>query len=288
MFTVIDMINHYLGYINVNLKLKNRIYTIIGFVGNFYMLYLAFRFFENGRWVRGLGFIAIFLIFLYFLIMNIFFYFTKKAPPFDISPKIEKLLDGKPREVSENEELRQRLHQHERGRRAIVPSTGIFEKNTILPATIKSTQREVYNINQLAEQMIQNNFAMADYEGLSDDEIITHLQDSNDSAVYAIGEGIPFPYFELREENGEANIYAGMNQMNLYRIGHVASVGLSNYFDAKKQYQLYLAQAVLIGGQRKFAGRSTLMTEESPYAAKIQMAYQKRDNNGTQTRRRSY
>ncbi|MCV3314849.1 hypothetical protein NVV78_02645 [Pediococcus ethanolidurans] len=288
MFTVIDMINHYLGYINVNVKLKNRIYTIIGFVGNFYMLYLAFRFFENGRWVRGLGFIAVFLIFLYFLIMNIYFYFTTKKAPFDISPKIEKLLGGKPREVAENENLRQRLNQRERGHRAIVPLTGIFEKNTILPATIKSSQREIHNINQLAEQMIQNNFAMADYEGLSDDEILAHLQESNETELYAIGQGIPFPHFELREENGEANIYAGMNQMNLYRIGQVVSVGLSNYFEAKQQYQLYLAQAVLIGGQRKFAGRSSLMTEDSPYGAKIQMAYQKRDDTPTQTRRRSY
>ncbi|WP_412989779.1 DUF6681 family protein [Pediococcus siamensis] len=288
MFTIIDMINHYLGYINVNLKLKNRIYIIIGFIGNFYMLYLSYRFFENGRWVRGLGFIAVFLIFLYFLIMNAYYYFTTKPAPFDISPKIEKLLGGKPREAAENENLRQRLNRSERGRQTIVPSTGIFEKNTILPATIQSNQREMANINQLAEQMIQNNFAMADYEGLTDDEILTHLQSTEATSFYAIGEGIPFPYFELREENGEANIYAGMNQMNLVQIGRVASVGLSNYFEAKKQYQLYLAQVVLIGGQRKFAGRSSLMTEDTPYRAKIQMAYQKREDTAQPTRRRSY
>ena len=64
MFSIIDMINHYLGYINVNLKLKNRIYTIVGFVSNFtcYMHIAS----ENGRWLRGLGFIAVFIIFLYF------------------------------------------------------------------------------------------------------------------------------------------------------------------------------------------------------------------------------
>ena len=69
-------------------------------------------------------------------------------------------------------------------------------------------------------------------------------------------------------------MYAGMNQMSLVRIGKVASVGLSDYFSAKKQYELYLAQAVLIGGQ-KIARRSSLMTEEAPYQAKIQMAYKK-------------
>jgi len=285
LFSIIDMINHYLGYINVNLKLKNRIYTIVGFVGNFYMLYLAYRFFENGRWLRGLGFIAVFIIFLYFLIMNIYYYFTTKKAPFDISPKIEKILGGKPREAIENENLRNRAN---RGRTAIVPSTGIFEKNSILPATIKSNQSDLHNIQQLAEQMIQNNFAMADYEGLSDDEILNHLQESNETEMNAIGQGMPFPYFELREEDGEANVYAGMNQMSLVRIGKVASVGLSDYFSAKKQYELYLAQAVLIGGQRKFAGRSSLMTEEAPYQAKIQMAYKKREDETTQVRRKSY
>ncbi|AMV68850.1 DUF6681 family protein [Pediococcus damnosus] len=285
MFSIIDMINHYLGYININLKLKNRIYTVIGFIGNFYMLYLAYRFFENGRWVRGLGFIAVFLIFLYFLIMNIYYYFTTKKAPFDISPKIEKLLGGKPREAEENERLRSRGN---RGRQSVVPSTGIFEKNSILPATIKSNQRETHNIQVLADQMIRNNFVVADYSGLSDDEILDHLQSSNETEMNAIGEGMPFPYFELREENSEANIYAGMNQMNLMRIGRVASVGLSDYFSAKKQYELYLAQAVLIGGPRKFAGRSSLMSEEAPYEAKIQMAYKKREDEATQTRRRTY
>jgi hypothetical protein len=41
MLSILDMINHGLGYFNLNVKLKNRIYTAIGFVGQWYLIYVA-------------------------------------------------------------------------------------------------------------------------------------------------------------------------------------------------------------------------------------------------------
>lgn len=57
MLSLLDMLNHYLGYFNMNVKLKNRVYTIIGALGVLYLGYLAIRFIRLGAWTRGLLFL---------------------------------------------------------------------------------------------------------------------------------------------------------------------------------------------------------------------------------------
>ncbi len=49
----LDMINHWLGYFNINAKLKNRIYIIIAFLGDLYLIYVTTRLLINHAWVRG-------------------------------------------------------------------------------------------------------------------------------------------------------------------------------------------------------------------------------------------
>ena len=53
MFSFLDMINHYLGYFNINVTVKSRIYTVLGFLGNMYLFYISFRFLQNGYYDRG-------------------------------------------------------------------------------------------------------------------------------------------------------------------------------------------------------------------------------------------
>lgn len=99
MLSFLDMINHYLGYINVSVKLKNRIYTVLGALGNLYLFYIGFRYLQNGHPFWGLLILAIAVVMLYFVYLNTMYYFTKKKAPFDISPKIEKWLHMKPKDA---------------------------------------------------------------------------------------------------------------------------------------------------------------------------------------------
>ncbi|WP_054760292.1 DUF6681 family protein [Secundilactobacillus collinoides] len=78
MFSLLDMINHYLGYFNINVKLKNRIYTIVGALGTIYLLYVAIRWIQNGYWLRGIGILLVGLILAYFTVMNVFLLFYPK------------------------------------------------------------------------------------------------------------------------------------------------------------------------------------------------------------------
>ncbi|WP_054645564.1 DUF6681 family protein [Secundilactobacillus oryzae] len=78
MFSFLDMVNHYLGYFNINIKFKNRIYTVLGMLGDLYLFYVAFRWLSNQYYLRGSLIMLAAIILLYFSIMNIFYYFTTK------------------------------------------------------------------------------------------------------------------------------------------------------------------------------------------------------------------
>lgn len=78
MFSIIGMINSYLGYINMNVRLKNLVYTVLGSVGDFYLLYVAYRFFSNGFWPQGALFVLAFLVLGYLAYLNLIYYITKK------------------------------------------------------------------------------------------------------------------------------------------------------------------------------------------------------------------
>src|SRR5699024_8090386 len=72
----------------MNVKIKNRVYTIVGGVGNFYLLYVAWRFFANGFIGRGLLFILAFLVLLYFTYFYALYCITENKSKSDNSTKI--------------------------------------------------------------------------------------------------------------------------------------------------------------------------------------------------------
>lgn len=265
-----------MGMISVKSKLKNQIYTITAFVGNWYLLYIGIRFIQNGVYTRGLLLLAIFLIFLYFSIMNIYYYFTNKQAPFDISPILEKYIGGTPEEVREKEEFRRRLTRVERQSRQVASPGGVFDQKALLPATIVSSARQQKNIEQIAEKMIQSGMVFMDYGGRTDEELRAEMP-AQQTETYAIGDlGVAIPYAEVQLVAGKPTVVAGMNQMEAVPVGEITKVGLSSYQAAKAENHLYLANAFLIGGEKKVRGRSGMIVENEPYRLKINIAYKRR------------
>ena len=54
MFSILDGLNSWLSYISIEAKTKARIYTILGFFGWLYMVYITYRFLTNQVYTRGL------------------------------------------------------------------------------------------------------------------------------------------------------------------------------------------------------------------------------------------
>lgn len=270
MFSLLDLANHYLGFINVNLKLKNRIYTVLGFLGNWYLLYIASRYFINGYYVRGSLFILAFFVLLYFIVLNIIHYFTNKTTKFDPSPKIEKLLGGPPKQEIEGDKRR-------RMQPGYVQTNGLFDSKMLMPATLRTNRNEKENIQKIVDQMKQVKYSDFDYDGLSDDAIIKEIQKTG-KPVSELAQPVAFPFFELKIEDEKMNVYAGMNQIDKQLIGRLTHVGLSDIETAKEQYDIYLATATIYGGNQKVAGRSSVIEESHKFHVKVQIAYKEKEN----------
>ncbi|KRO01263.1 hypothetical protein IV54_GL000480 [Levilactobacillus paucivorans] len=265
MLSFLDMINHYLGYINVSVKLKNRIYTVLGALGNLYLFYIGFRYLQNGHPFWGLLILAIAVVMLYFVYLNTMYYFTKKKAPFDISPKIEKWLHMKPKDAD-----------LETGKPVIggrnIPANGYFDEKKILPGKLSSSTIELQNIQNLATRLQQNQLMQLDYSGLGDREITDQVRKLG-KPVYASGPGVLIPYFEMQTEGNQLVVYAGINQAEKQRVGVVATVGLQKVADVQDQIELYLANATLVGGPFKVLGRTSLIEQDNDFQVAVQLAY---------------
>lgn len=284
MFSFLDMMNHYLGYFNVNVKFKNRIYTVLGLLGDVYLFYVAFRWLANKYYILGSLIMLAAIVLLYFAIMNIFFYFTKKKPPFDISPKIERFM-GKTFGFDPQAEAEKKEREMTRGRSVNnIPANGFFDQKKVLPGKLTVSALQQMNIDDLVTRLQQNNLLDLDYSGLSERQIYQQLKTEN-KPIYATGPGALLPYFELQNQNGQLIVFAGMNQAEKREIGQITSVGLQPISEVKDRVKLYLASATLLGGPFKVMGRNQPIEHDQPYTVSVQLAYEKKQEGQREERR---
>lgn len=257
----------------MNVKIKNRVYTVVGGIGNFYLLYVAWRFFANGFIGRGLLFILAFLVLLYFTYLNAIYWFTEKKAKWDISPKIENALGIKPKDPEE--EARKKVARMRQA--GFVQTNGIFDENQdFLPAEITTSEAELANIQIVADSLKKINYLHLDYDGKSKNTIFKEIK-SDGKVRYALGETPQaLPYFELKNVEGKLVIYGGINQIESYQLGTVKTIGLMPASEAAKKYHIYLATVVLTGGPFMIAGRSTAMEDNEPFRIDAKIAYTSR------------
>ena len=258
----------------MNVKIKNRVYTIVGGVGNFYLLYVAWRFFANGFIGRGLLFILAFLVLLYFTYLNAIYWFTEKKAKWDISPKIENALGIKSKDPEE--EARKKVARMRQA--GFVQTNGIFDENQdFLPAEITTSEAELANIQIVADGLKKINYLHLDYDGKGKNTIFKEIK-SDGKVRYALGETPQaLPYFELKNVEGKLVIYGGINQIESYQLGTVKTIGLMPASEAAKKYHIYLATVVLTGGPFMIAGRSTAMEDNEPFRIDAKIAYTSRE-----------
>lgn len=258
----------------MNVKIKNRVYTVVGGIGNFYLLYVAWRFFANGFIGRGLLFILAFLVLLYFTYLNAIYWFTEKKAKWDISPKSENALGIKPKDPEE--EARKKVARMRQA--GFVQTNGIFDENQdFLPAEITTSEAELANIQIVADSLKKINYLHLDYDGKSKNTIFKEIK-SDGKVRYALGETPQaLPYFELKNVEGKLVIYGGINQIESYQLGTVKTIGLMPASEAAKKYHIYLATVVLTGGPFMIAGRSTAMEDNEPFRIDAKIAYTSRE-----------
>lgn len=267
MFTILDLINHYLGYFTTSSRTKGRIYAVVGAVGVWYLLYLAYRFFENGRWLRGGLIAAVFVVLLYFVVLNLVYYFTDKTVKWDVSPRIEQVLGG-----PHNEEGQQQPQQS-----VIMPVNGLYQRQNTMTGVIEIDSTQQDNIDQLVRLLDDLGLIQRDYGHLGEQaqrQIIAQR-----GVVFANHPGTLLPYFDMLTTGDTVKIMGGVNQLQAYDLGSLVMVGMTPTKQALQHYRLALSSAVILGGAGHIATRRGLANVERPYKIQVEVAYEKRIEN---------
>lgn len=89
---IINGINKFLGYLDISPKYLNRGYTILSIIPTVYILRIIYGLWSNGRYVQFFLYALVFLIFVYFFVLNFFYYFLNKNLKFDITQLFVKVL----------------------------------------------------------------------------------------------------------------------------------------------------------------------------------------------------
>lgn len=266
MFSFFGTIAAYLGYINLSLRLKNQIYTILASLGNFYLLYVAYRFFINGFMWRALLFIAAFLVIAYFAYLNFLYYFTNKKSRFDISPKIERFLGIEAKDPLS--EIKPNLVNHP----GFIQTNGLFEHENLLPATVKVSLQQQENLSELVKKLQALGYVNLNY-GNQDEKTLLSLAQQQKQPLYALTP-IALPYFELKETPTGIYVYGGINQLEVVQLAQLKTIGLLEAKAALQEYDLFLATVVVNQGPYRLAGRAGLMPEHrGEYGLDIKVAY---------------
>ena len=173
MFSFLDMLNHSLGYFNINTKLKNKIYTIVALLGDGYLIYVTYRLLANHVWVRGLLYCLAVLLISYYVYLNAVYYFLDKTSRFDVlSPWLVKITGYD--QSNENP----RKSRAERAAAVINnQANGYFTDSNLIQAEVAISHEEQRNLRYLVDQLVEQGIFIADYDGKDSTAIIDEYSD---------------------------------------------------------------------------------------------------------------
>lgn len=273
MLSGLQLLSQFLGYFNIKDKPKNRAITVIAFIVNFYLLYIAIDNlrYAGYRW-QGFWYLLAFLVLEYFLILNFIYYFTDKTVKFDISPYVEKALGGNPNAASATSDG-PLFNQN-------IPSAGLFDQKHILPAELHVDAVQQQNINELAQLLERKGYLHLNYSGLSDRELYKEACKTHEP-ILAMSKPLQLPFYELREDayTHQLVVCAGMNSMTAKPVGTITKIGFTDVTATQPQYRFALANAYLSGGPFKRAGRNGMVAEQRPFEVIVHVAYEDVNDN---------
>ena len=275
MFSFLDMLNHSLGYFNINTKLKNKIYTIVALLGDGYLIYVTYRLLANHVWVRGLLYCLAVLLISYYVYLNAVYYFLDKTSRFDVlSPWLVKITGYD--QSNENP----RKSRSERAAAVINnQANGYFTDSNLIQAEVAISHEEQRNLRHLVDQLVEQGIFIADYDCKDSTAIIDEYNQTHEP-VRALNKNQTPPYFDLVHDELEhrLEIYAGLNQMERVKVGHITKVGLTDVHSAHEKYRLYLANVYVTGGPNKIPGRrGTTILTDGDFGLVAHVAYKNRE-----------
>ncbi|AQP54136.1 hypothetical protein CBF34_06255 [Vagococcus penaei] len=89
---VFTNISKFLNYLNINPRLQNKIFTVAGVFPTLYILRIVKGYYANKNYWQSAVYLIIFIILMYFIIINFIYYFRDKKVKWDVTNFIEDIV----------------------------------------------------------------------------------------------------------------------------------------------------------------------------------------------------
>lgn len=89
---IINGVHKFLGYLDISPKYLNRGYTILSVIPTIYLLRIIFGLWQNQNYLQFFLYGIVFLVLVYFIVLNVFFYFFDKNTKADVTQLFVKYL----------------------------------------------------------------------------------------------------------------------------------------------------------------------------------------------------
>ncbi|MGX7173007.1 DUF6681 family protein [Enterococcus ratti] len=89
---IINSVHKFLGYLDISPKYLNRGYTILSVIPTIYLLRIVYGLWKNQNYLQFFLYSIVFVILVYFIILNVFYYFFDKNTKADVTQLFVKYL----------------------------------------------------------------------------------------------------------------------------------------------------------------------------------------------------
>lgn len=89
---IFSNISKFLNYLNINPRLQNKIFTVVSVFPTLYILRIVKGYFQNGNHLRGIIYLLIFIVLMYFIVVNFLYYFKERKVKWDVTNLIEDIV----------------------------------------------------------------------------------------------------------------------------------------------------------------------------------------------------
>lgn len=89
---LLSNMSKFLNYLNINLRLQNKIMTIVSIFPTLYILRIVKGYFANDNYLKGTIYLIIFIVLVYFIIINFVYYFKNRKVRWDVTNLIEDIV----------------------------------------------------------------------------------------------------------------------------------------------------------------------------------------------------
>lgn len=261
MFTILDGINRFLSYLNINVKAKNRTYLIVGIISNAYIGYLIYQFLSVHSYVQAIIYSLILIVLIYFWITNFIFYFYDRNVKWDISPWVEKKLAAKELENAAKKDHLEIPTGKDGSHLVIYDKQEVTDQGLISEVSVTPEGQKVLSdlVQYFRQQTVQN----------------IGKQKKIKEKTYSLGKKLLVPSSTIEEEEGRLALYIGLNAIERKRVGYITKIAEVDTAKMQSSYAIFPANVYITGGDYKMPGRrKEILQGFDPYQIHLEVLYE--------------